>query len=190
MRHNKSMTGGPNLKKDYIFFCDAPLQRLSRWLRILGYECHDCPDLSSGRIIFPRELDELSVILTRQRSLINLATQLKLPGVIIMIVHNDWQSQVRQVIEALKLPKPLLRLERCLNCGERLRKVDKTSIQDQVPSYIYETQHNFCQCSSCHRIFWSGTHSRHLLSQIDQFYLPQHTGKGPMDHRGHREHRE
>ena len=94
---------------DYTFYVDAPLKRLSRWIRILGYECYYCPSLSVRHQVFPRSLNEQSIVLTRQPSLYKKLQSLEVPYRVIFISENNWQDQIQQLIFELELKKPTMK---------------------------------------------------------------------------------
>ncbi|MBN2382715.1 hypothetical protein JXQ70_07520 [bacterium] len=160
---------------DFVFFSDAPLARLTRWVRILGYACFHCPELSIRHLVMPGGFDERSVILTRQIDLYRHVSQIDWPGQVIFIKDNDWRKQVRQIIHDLHLPRPSPEFKQCLLCGAELEPISRNAVSDRVPVFVYDTVDQFRMCPECKRIYWSGTHSRRLVRHLDELFGPDET---------------
>ncbi len=135
------------------FICTRELGRLSKWLRILGYDTIYFTKENMGTLIV-EALKDKRIILTRRR---------KMPigrGVkIISINSEEIQGQLLQVLRELKIkPEEELMFSRCILCNELLKPVAKEKIRDKVPEYVYQTQRDFIACPVCKRIYWQGTH--------------------------------
>ena len=50
--------------------------------------------------------------------------------------------------------------------AKSLKDVDKESVFEQVPAYVYLTQERFAICPLCNRVYWHGTHADRMLKQI------------------------
>ncbi|MFC1853095.1 Mut7-C RNAse domain-containing protein [candidate division CSSED10-310 bacterium] len=158
------------MSKKWIFFTDATLGKLCKWLRIIGYESLYCPQLSPHRLALPVALDEQGIILTRQKKLVEKSPVQFEANRIIFINDNRWQNQLLQVITVLQLPKPAAMFTRCVKCGHILTETDKTKIMIHVPAFIYQSHHRFHRCEQCERIYWPGTHFKKMSDQIAQIF--------------------
>lgn len=135
------------------FILTKELGRLSRWLRILGYDSQYFKDDNRGSLIIAALRDN-RIILTRNRHLSSLR------GVRIVLVKAERiKEQLGEVIKALGLkPEAERMFSRCLLCNVELEAVDKKEVKARVPEYVFETQDYFVSCPACKRIYWSGTH--------------------------------
>jgi uncharacterized protein len=142
---------------DVKFAADCGLGKLSKWLRLLGYDTTfyrgraDKPFLQAAQ-------REGRVALTRGRAFAGRQFQ----GRLLIIKADKHEDQLREVFNALKLKVDsgsLLRL--CLKCNELLKKVPRCEVEGLVPNYIFEHQTEFRICPICRGIFWPGTHGEH-----------------------------
>ena len=130
---------------------DGMLGRLTRWLRILGYDTVYWPNTDDTELLrIARAQDR--VLLTADHGL-----AVRRGARILLIEAQDLASQLRQVRTVLG-PPPGDELSRCVVCNGRLAPVDKSALTDRLPPYVLATQHEFRRCPDCGRIFWPGTH--------------------------------
>jgi uncharacterized protein with PIN domain len=133
------------------FILTDELGRLSRWLRILGFDTVVEKDKSS---LVLRSLREDRIILTRDSKMSRFT------GTRMVKVHSDFvEKQLAQVIHELgiKVEKDSL-FKLCIICDEELVPAEKGSVKELVPAYVYQTQENFMKCPKCNRVYWQGSH--------------------------------
>jgi uncharacterized protein with PIN domain len=140
------------------FAADLTLGRLVKWLRILGYDTA-LKQMDTDRNFLNEAAQEGRIALTRKRDLARLPDQ----GRLIVVKADRSEEQLAEVLEALDLkPDPARRLSRCLTCNSLLEGVAKEALKGFVPAYVYESHEQFRRCPLCRKIFWPGTHSRHV----------------------------
>ncbi|MBI5188401.1 MAG: Mut7-C RNAse domain-containing protein [Nitrospirae bacterium] len=145
------------------FIADAMLGRLTRWLRLLGFDTLYYPDISDSRLLrVAREEERL--ILTRDTRLI------KIKGVkdYLLIKANDSFKQLLEVIDTLKIEefKPL---SRCVKCNGLLgRLLNKSEIKDSVPEFVFLNFNLFLKCSGCGKVYWEGTHPEKFREKLSE----------------------
>jgi len=134
------------------FILTPELGRLCRWLRILGYDAYYFRGRDSSLIV--KALEEDRIIVTRRRKLAEESAVKKI------IIHHDLlKNQLKELKETLKLNFNTVDLfSRCAECNAQIKKVDRESVRNKVPEYVYETQEVFYKCPKCKRVFWQGTH--------------------------------
>jgi hypothetical protein len=145
----------------YRFIADVMLGRLTRWLRLLGFDTLYYHDISDTQIIRIAK-EQGRFILTRDTRLI------KIKGIkdYLLIRANDSFQQLLEVIRSLNLQDFHL-LSRCVSCnGQLSRLLDKTEIKDAVPDFVFLNFHNFLKCRSCGKIYWEGTHPRMFREKL------------------------
>ena len=135
------------------FLLTRELGRLSRWLRILGFDSvYFNQDNASTLII--QALRDNRIIITRNTRLP------KSSGIkIILIKAEKIKEQVQKVLKTLQItPASDMMFSRCIICNVELVSIDKEKIKDSVPEYVFKTQTDFITCPKCERIYWRGTH--------------------------------
>ena len=130
---------------------DCMLGRLTKWLRLLGYDTayeNDATDHQLAR----RARSEGRVLLTRDRELAARR------GLKTVLIHSEnLEEQVGEVREALG-PPPDASLSRCSVCNGSLEDIPPDEIADRVPPYVLKTHSEFRRCTKCGRVYWSGSH--------------------------------
>ena len=138
---------------DICFSAEVTLGKLAKWLRILGFDTLYEPDVTGTGFVDDRVKSR--ILLTRTESIRNGNTTQKL----LFIKSNNPFDQLREVISALGIVlKETQPFSRCILCNTSIQQVDKKSVQGKVPDHIWETRSTFHTCSTCRRIYWSGSH--------------------------------
>lgn len=150
----------PNAIERPIFLADEMLGRLAKWMRILGYDTRYVSGIPDSDVVTQAE-SEGRIILTRDTRLI-----LRKPCKEHIFVRSDyWREQLKQVyIEASLDLEAVLTL--CSVCNISLEPVPKTSVENHVPVYVYNTEEKFSECPSCGRIFWAATHVGEIMKEL------------------------
>lgn len=147
----------------YRFIADVMLGRLTRWLRLLGFDTLYYHDISDRQIIrIAREQERL--ILTRDTRLV------KIKGIrdYLLIRANDSFQQLLEVVRVLNLQDFHL-LSRCVSCNGQMSRVpDKTEIKDAVPDFVFLNFHEFLTCRNCGKIYWEGSHPKLFKEKLVQ----------------------
>jgi uncharacterized protein with PIN domain len=155
---------------DFRFATDRNLGALAKWLRILGYDTlyeRGIADLD----FLKKAAAEGRIVLTRKRDLVPLSWG----GRLVVVKADHVNVQLGEVLEGLSLePDPVKKMTRCLRCNKALEEIPKENAEGRVPIYIYVTCVRFKGCPSCERIYWPGTHCRHidtfLRARIPRYY--------------------
>ncbi len=150
---------------DYQFLADRTLGKLSKWLRILGFDAIFAPDLKPQSNL--NQLRKERVLLTR---IVKNARRSDAKRVVFITV-NDVHGQLKQVIDELVITRRDIRLfSICIPCNSAKIDVDKQSIFGRVPDYIWETHDVFHRCPQCERIYWAGSHTERCKKIIEQLF--------------------
>jgi uncharacterized protein with PIN domain len=145
------------------FVADVMVGRLARWLRIAGFDVLYSNVFEDDEIIAIARRDG-RIILTRDRG---LEARVE-PAEVILIQNDDYESQLRQVLE--KFPRQAAELfSRCPECNGELEPVDKETVFDRIPPYVYLTQDDFARCTRCDRVYWHGTHAGAMERKLNGF---------------------
>ena len=138
---------------------DAMLGRLTRWLRLMGYDAAYLADTDDLALVVLARA-ESRIILTRDRG---LAGRRGIRSILIESQQLDEQiAQVRAEIG----PPPDPVIPRCGACNTPLEPLDRNAALGRVPPYIWRSHSLFTHCTGCHRVFWPGTHWQAIQRHI------------------------
>jgi uncharacterized protein with PIN domain len=147
------------------FIADNNVGKLARWLRLIGYDTL-LFKLKNDSQMIKTALSENRVILTKDTQFMKrrLVTNGKLKTTLIR--QDDPKLQVQEVVKTLNLNYHFKPFSLCLECNRALIARDKEEVQDLVPARVFETQTQYTQCPSCHRIYWQGTHWQAMVQKL------------------------
>lgn len=145
------------------FVLTKELGRLSKWLRILGFDAAYFQEGSPGSLII-EALKEERIILTRNHRLPQAR------GVRIILIQSEKiKDQVAEILRELKIrPETEKMFTRCILCNEELVEIAKEKAKEKVPEYVFKTQERFITCPKCGRIYWQGTHWGNVQHMLEE----------------------
>ena len=135
------------------FVADVHLGKLTRYLRLLGFDVFYKRDFDDPDII-RCALKETRIILTRDRRMLHVKE----------IDHGcclhsqNAAEQLHQLNERYSLKDNTKPFSRCLTCNGLLHDVEKDTIIDRLEPKTIRYYKNFKQCESCGKVFWRGSH--------------------------------
>lgn len=135
------------------FILTKELGRLTRWLRLLGFDSvyFNSDDMKK---LFVWAFNEERIIVTKRKSITSSNS------VQIIYIKSDLlKDQFRELQK--KLNKEISNrnlFTRCADCNRKVFSIDKSSVMGLVPEYVFKTQKEFFQCPGCEKIFWKATH--------------------------------
>ncbi len=151
---------------DILFLADAMLGRLSKWLRVLGY------DTLYRRHYSPGDLDHWvgqgRALITRDRE---KAVRVRDA---VLITADRVGDQLKEVRNAVTLvPDPSRYFTICLVCNDTIKAVGPDELMDNVPEYVfYQNLSAIRKCPSCLRFYWPGTHRARMIRTLDAWGFP------------------
>jgi len=143
------------------FAADAPLGKLSKWLRIIGYDC------VYPAVLEDRDPEDERIFLTRRAGI-------RGEGVV-FIGYDHLKDQIDILNSLLPLKEEIKPFTRCTLCNTPLESIEKERVFTDVPDHIYITHDSFQICPSCKRIYWRGTHRERMEGRIETLI-----GKNPI----------
>ena len=148
------------------FFADSMLGKLTRWLRILGYDTayeKDIPD----DVMIDRVLGENRWLLTRDSYL----AKRKLLRNRLTLLHSDYVGEQLEQLVVERLIDPVLDAEthcRCAECNHLVERISPEQAAQQVPAFVAAVHNEFAQCPGCKRVYWPGTHWDRICHELDR----------------------
>jgi hypothetical protein len=86
-----------------------------------------------------------------------------------ILVHDDDSAQqLHQVVAELNLDCQFRPFSLCLECNQPLMPKDREEVRGLVPLYVFQTQSQYMQCPTCHRVYWRGTHWQAMSHQLSE----------------------
>ena len=147
------------------FAAEKTVGKLSKWLRILGFDTIYEPEIPARR--FADIAKEGRILLTRTKQVYkkNASTAC------LFISSNDPIDQLKEIVKALSLTAADLKpFSRCIRCNVPISGVAKAELKRRIPDYIWETHEIFHRCELCRRIYWPGTHIRRSRDVIQTLF--------------------
>lgn len=142
-----------------IFFCDAMLGRLAKWLRLLGYDTAYERQIDDGELV-TRAIAENRVLLTRDIQVMKRRQIARGQLSAYLVKSNLVQEQLNEISQRFGLkPKTVAR---CPEDNSSLKHLPRSEASGRVPPYVLETQREFQFCPVCRRIYWKATHWRNI----------------------------
>ncbi|MFQ6135605.1 MAG: DUF5615 family PIN-like protein [Candidatus Hydrothermarchaeales archaeon] len=147
------------------FIADTMLGRLTRWLRLSGYDVIYVNDMEDGRILrIARE--EGRMILTRDKGLYDKALRANAP--VILLKSNDFAERIRQLQKEVGVViQDTPRFARCPICNGEVIKVDKGEVELKTPKKVFERLEEFWKCESCGKVYWQGGHWKNISDFVE-----------------------
>ena len=147
------------------FIADTMLGRLARWIRIIGYDVEYHRVISDDELI-GRAITSNRILLTRDTQLANRRAARHC----LYVGSEDYLEQLKQVVKHFGMNVQQGIFSRCAICNSLLLYVEKTTVKDRVPPFVYQTQDIFMQCPQCARIYWRGTHRKEIIERLSKIF--------------------
>ena len=141
------------------FICDSMLGKLTKYLRILGFDAISISNLDALNTY--KNLVDPPLLFTRRRKTISYQPM-------ILIKTNRIEEQIKEIENSIK---PYINgndfMTRCIECNALLESTEKENIEARVPEYIYHHHEEFKVCPSCKKVYWEGTHTEQMKKWIE-----------------------
>jgi len=168
------------------FVTDVMLGRLSRWLRLLGFDTTS--GLRDDLRLLQTAAAEGRTLLTRDRALIEQAERMGITC--IYISSSQLQDQIVELFESLGSSSIDLdpAKSRCPMCNGELKAVPREQLPDQVPEKVLRYHSEFYVCAACGKIYWMGRHWENIekkISDANAMIKEKHVGPARPSSTGH-----
>lgn len=152
--------------REIRFICDVHLGKLSRYMRMFGFDTLYSNRYTNEQII-RIATEERRIILSRNYRLVRDKR----------VTHSYWirssvpLEQIRDLVDKLDLSKSINPLTRCMECNGVLLPVDKRQILPRLEPHTANYFDEFFRCDTCDRIYWKGSHFENMINFIHQYIL-------------------
>ncbi len=160
------------------FLTDAMLGKLTRFLRIFGYDTVYANDLEDYFGLRPLPDDKLLEYATKNDRILitrDYPFYKKIPKNRIFLEGEGVYNYLKQLKDKLNLNYNFsMEKARCSICNAILSKVtNKESIRNEVQPETFKFHDDFFQCEnlSCKKIFWEGTHINDIIKKMNINHL-------------------
>ncbi len=144
--------------------CDEMLKGLARWLRIAGYDVAMAADGSADRLLIERALAEQRLLLTRDRSLL----EIRHAGLIVVLLEsNDLEDLAQEVTRKLGIDWLLNPFCRCSRCNTAFVEIKPPA---DFPPDIKQA----FLCPICNKHYWHGGHVRRMRLHLQHWQAAFH----------------
>ena len=138
------------------FAADGMLGRLTRWLRLLGYDTK-YSNLMEDRQLLALARNEKRILLTRDLQLYQQATARGLDA-----FYVEGQTQTEKLARLAKRYNLKLAVDmttsRCPKCNTRAKPVSKKDVSGKVEENTFSHYEDFWICPKCRQVYWQGAH--------------------------------
>jgi uncharacterized protein with PIN domain len=148
------------------FITDGMLGKLTRWLRLLGFDVEYANDMEDRKLM-TRAQEEKRILLTRD---LELFQQAKVHGVNSFLVEGRTEAE-RLACLAKKYEFSLkidITVSRCPKCNAQIKVVSKDSVVEKVEKATFTYYNEFWQCPSCGQIYWQGAHWKRIANTLEE----------------------
>jgi uncharacterized protein with PIN domain len=133
---------------------------------MMGYDALFFEGSSDSQLI-ATAIAQNRIILTRDTQIMRRRVVTNGQLRVIFIQSDEPEQQMRQVMDALNLDCQFQPFSICLECNQPLMERSPEQVKDLVPPYVFQTQTQYMECSTCHRIYWRGTHWQAMTKTLE-----------------------
>jgi hypothetical protein len=153
------------------FVLDSNLGRLTRYLRLLGFDCLYQNDYDDETVASIADRQQ-RIVLTRDRAL--LQRKIITRGYFVREVRP--RPQVKEVLARFDLYRLVAPFKRCIRCNGELQAVDKQAVEERLEPKTRKYFDTFKMCTACGQIYWQGSHharSLRLVEELTTLQVPE-----------------
>ena len=146
-----------------MFVADSMVGKLTKWLRVLGYDTHY--QRSYGPGVIDRLVMEGRFLVSRHKGTVDLYRSA------VLLHSNRVGEQLVELRERVPLsPNRSQWFSRCLICNVFLKSVSEDEAQENVPEYtFFQNVTGIRSCPSCERYYWPGSHRVKMVRQLEEW---------------------
>ena len=132
------------------------LGKLTRWLRMLGYDVEYSNKLDDAQLIATAKREQRT-LLTRDLELYQQATT---KGVTAFYLEGKTEAEkLAHLAKRFNIKLDIdMATSRCTKCNTRVKPTSKETVTDKVEKSTFSYYDEFWECPKCGQIYWQGAH--------------------------------
>jgi uncharacterized protein with PIN domain len=142
------------------------LGKLTRWLRMLGYNVKYSNKLDDAQLIMITK-KERRILLTRDLELYQQATAKGVDA-----FYLEGKTEEEKLAELAKRFKIKLDIDmtrsRCPKCNAQVKLIPKERVADKVEKSTFAYYSEFWECPKCGQIYWQGSHWARIRKTLEK----------------------
>ena len=142
------------------------LGKLTRWLRLLGYDVEYANDVDDKKLMAMAKKKK-RILLTQDLELFQRATA---RGADTFLVEGRTEAE-RLACMAEKYGFLLeidVNVSRCPKCNTEIRSVAKDAVVKKVQEATFKFYEEFWECPKCGQIYWQGAHWKRIVKTLEE----------------------
>ncbi len=147
------------------FIADGMLGKLTRWLRMLGYDVEYSIKLDDKQLLAIAKKEE-RILLTRDLELYQRAIAKEVETFFL-----EGQREEDRLAELAKRFSVKLEIDmttsRCPKCNSQIKHIPKERIEHDVERNTFANYDEYWQCPKCKQIYWQGAHWAKIRKTLD-----------------------
>ncbi len=153
------------------FITDRMLGRLTRWLRILGYDTLDIrKQENEDELLLKVAEKEKRILVSRDRMLVRKAIKKGIRAY--PVQSSDIIEQLREMQREFNI-KFEPEMDRCSLCNSAIRKAGPDEMElIKEKNYVYPARlksgTEFWICDKCGQVYWQGKHWENIKGTVDK----------------------
>jgi uncharacterized protein with PIN domain len=148
------------------FISDGMLGKLTRWLRLLGYDAKYSNKLDDAQLIALAK-KERRILLTKDLGLYQRAITKGIKA-----FYLDGKTEAERLANLSKRYKIKLVIDmtksRCTKCNAVVKSIPKEEVADKVEKNTFLHYEDFWECPKCGQIYWQGAHWTKIETTLNQ----------------------
>jgi uncharacterized protein with PIN domain len=146
------------------FLADGMLGKLTRWLRMLGYDVTYFVQFSDNELLELAKT-ECRVLLTKDLELYKRAITRGLAA-----FYVEGKTEAERLAEVVRRYGLTLEIDmdksHCPICNTPIKAASKEQLKDQLKPNTYTYYERFWQCPNCGQVYWQGAHWKQITKTL------------------------
>jgi len=142
------------------------LGKLTRWLRMLGYNVKYSNKLDDAQLITMAKKDK-GILLTRDLELYQQATAKAVDA-----FYLQGKTETEKLAELAKRFNIKLDINmatsRCPKCNTKVETISKEEVIGEVEKSTFAHYNEFWKCPKCEQIYWQGAHWTRIQKTLEK----------------------
>ncbi|MBX5321554.1 MAG: Mut7-C RNAse domain-containing protein [Candidatus Bathyarchaeota archaeon] len=147
------------------FIADGMLGKLTRWLRMLGYNVKYSNRLDDSQLMAIAK-KERRILLTRD---LELYQQAIAKGVQAFFVNGQTEAEkLAKIAQKFGINLEInMATSRCPKCNAKVKPIPKENVKGKVEDSTFNFYNEFWECPKCSQIYWQGAHWKRIRKTLE-----------------------